>query len=181
MNNNLKNHYKNLITYDLLTKLNYSNIFQIPKITKIVLNIGFKKANLEKKKLVFILVILKLLTNQEPLLTKSKKNHIFFKIKKNSIIGCKITLRNFFINIFLEKLIFFILPYKNKIFLTQKKTYILNFQIKNIFQFFEFQKEFLKFKNIPVIDVSIQSNTKNLTEFFILLNSFFILKKESRK
>ncbi len=49
MNNNIKNYYQNIISYDLLTKLRYKNIFQITKITKISLNIGFKNANIEKK------------------------------------------------------------------------------------------------------------------------------------
>ena len=110
MNNNIKKHYKNIISYDLLTKLHYKNIFQIPKITKICLNIGFKKANIEKKKLINILVLLKLITNQKPIVTQSKKNNILLKIKKNSIIGCKVTLRKKNIFIFLEKLIIFIIP-----------------------------------------------------------------------
>lgn len=178
MNNNIKNHYQNIIAYDLLTKLNYKNIFQIPKITKICLNIGFKNANIEKKKLINILVLLKLITNQKPLVTQSKKNNIFLKIKKNSIIGCKVTLRKKNINIFLEKLIIFIIPNLNKkITINPDNINILNFQIKNILNFFELRKEFLKFRDTPVIDVSIHSNTTNNKDLFILLNSLFIVKK----
>ena len=51
MTPNLKNHYKNIISYDLLTKLNFQNLFEITKITKICLNIGFKNSNIEKKKI----------------------------------------------------------------------------------------------------------------------------------
>jgi large subunit ribosomal protein L5 len=178
MNNNIKNNYQNIISYDLLTKLHYKNIFQIPKITKICLNIGFKNANIEKKKLINILVLLKLITNQKPIATQSKKNNIFLKIKKNSIIGCKVTLRKKNINIFLEKLIIFIIPNLNKqIKINYDNNNILNFQIKNILNFFELRKEFLKFKEIPVIDISIHTNTKNNKELFSLLNSLFIIKK----
>jgi large subunit ribosomal protein L5 len=176
MNNNIKNHYQNIISYDLLTKLNYKNIFQIPKITKICLNIGFKNANIEKKKLINILVLLKLITNQKPIVTQSKKNNIFLKIKKNSIIGCKVTLRKKNIFFFLEKLIIFIIPNLNKKINT-KNTNILNFQIKNILNFFELRKEFLKFRDIPVIDVSIHTNTTNNKDLSTLLNSLFIIKK----
>ncbi len=49
--NNFKNHYQKVISYDLLTKFNFKNIFEITKITKICLNIGFKNSNLEKKKI----------------------------------------------------------------------------------------------------------------------------------
>ena len=78
MEKNLQNHYKNIIIYNLLTKLNFTNRFEIPKITKICINIGFSDANINKKKLLNIILLLKLITNQKPLITKSKKNNIFF-------------------------------------------------------------------------------------------------------
>jgi large subunit ribosomal protein L5 len=176
MNKNLKNHYQNTIIYDLITKFNFKNIFEITKITKICLNIGFKNSNIEKKKLTNIIVLLKLISNQQPLTTKSKKNKIFLKIKKNSIIGCKVTLRKNNINIFLEKFLIFILPHFKKINFNEKNKNILNFQIKDILNFFELKKEFLKFKNIPPIDVSIHTNSKNYFESFILLNYLYIIK-----
>ena len=120
---------------------------------------------------------MKLITNQNPKITKSKKNNIFLKIKKNSIIGCKLTLRKKNIFIFLEKILIFILPNLKKINLNFKNKNILNFQIQNILYFFELKNEFLKFKNIPPIDVSIHTNVKNNNELFLLLNSIFILKK----
>ena len=177
MEKNLQNHYKNITIYNLLTKLNFKNIFEIPKITKICLNIGFKDVNIEKKKLINIILLLKLITNQKPLITKSKKNNIFLKIKKNDIIGCKMTLRKKNIFIFLEKILIFVLPNLKKINFNFKNKNILNFQIKNILYFFEFKNEFLKFKNIPPIDVSIHTNVKNNNELFLLLNSVFFLKK----
>lgn len=178
MNKNLKNHYQNVIIYDLLTKLHFKNVFELPKITKICLNIGFKNSNIEKKKLTNIIVLLKLITNQEPIVTKSKKNNLFLKIKKGSIIGCKVTLRKNNINIFLEKLLFFILPNLKNIQLNLKNKNILNFQIQNILHFFEFKTEFLKFKDIPPIDVSIHSNTKNNKDLFLLLNYFYLIKNK---
>ena len=116
-------------------------------------------------------MLLKLITNQKPLITKSKKNIIFLKIKKNSIIGCKITLRKNNIFFFLEKVLIFILPNINKIKI--KNNTIVNFKINNILYFFEFKTEFLKFKNIPAIDFSIHTNTTNYNELLLLLNSFF--------
>ena len=177
MEKNLQNHYKNIILYNFLSKLNLQNIFEIPKITKICLNIGFKDSNIEKKKLINIILFLKLITNQKPLITKSKKNIIFLKIKKNSIIGCKITLRKKNIFFFLEKVLIFILPNLTKIKINFKNQNIFNFKIKNILYFFELKNEFLKFKDIPAIDVSIHTNVKNNKELFLLLNYFFIFKK----
>lgn len=177
MQKNLQNHYQNVTIYDLITKLTYKNIFEIPQITKICLNIGFKDANLEKKKLINIILLLKLITNQKPIITKSKKNNIFLKIKKNSIIGCKITLRKKNIYFFLEKLLIFILPNLNNIKFNLTNKNILNFQISNILYFFELKTEFLKFKNIPPIDISIHTNVKTNKELFLLLNSLFLIKK----
>ena len=93
MNNHLKYHYQQIISYDFLIKLNITNLFEIPNIQKIYLNIGFKKASTDKKKLINFFLLLKLISNQEPLATKSKKNNLFLKIKKNSIVGCKIMLK----------------------------------------------------------------------------------------
>jgi large subunit ribosomal protein L5 len=178
MNKNLTNHYQNIIKYKLLAKFHFQNTFQIPKITKICLNIGFKNANIEKKKLINILVLLKLITNQKPQVTKSNKNNIFLKIKKNSIIGCKITLKKKNIYFFLEKLILFILPNLDKnIKFNFKNKNILNFQIKNLLNFFELRREFLKFKEIPPLDISIHTNATNNKGLYILLNSLFIIKK----
>lgn len=178
MKQNLQNHYQNIIMHDLLTKLNFKNIFEIPKITKICLNLGFKNANIEKKKLINIILLLKLITNQKPKITKSKKNNIFLKIKKNSIIGCKLTLRKKNIFIFLEKFLIFILPNINQIKFNLKNKNILNLKIKNILSFFELKTEFLRFQNIPSIDISIHTNAKNNNELFLLLNSFLIIKNK---
>ena len=175
METNLQKYYQTITIYDLLTKLNFKNIFEITKITKICVNIGFKNANIDKKKLINIILLLKLITNQKPLLTKSKKNIIFLKIKKNSIIGCKITLRKKNIFFFLEKLIIFILPNFNQIKLTLKNKNILNFKIQNILDFFELKTEFLKFKNIPPIDISIHTNSINKNNLLVLLNSLFVI------
>jgi len=170
-----KNHYKSIIIYDLLTKLHFQNVFEIPKINKINLNIGCKNLSINKKKLVNFIVLLKLITNQQPIITKSKKNNIFFKIKKNSIVGCKITLRKKNVNIFLEKLLIFILPNIKEIKFNENSENILNFQIENILNFFELKNEFLKFKNTYPIDVSINTNTKKNKNLFLLLNSLYII------
>lgn len=175
--NHLKHHYNHNITYDLIQKLNFNNIFKIPTINKIILNIGLKNSNMEKKKMISIVLLLRLIINQQILNTKSKKNNIIFKIKKGDIMGCKITLRKQNIYIFLEKLIIFVLPnikdFKG-IYVNKKSTNILNFKIKNILNFFELEKEFLKFQNLPFIDISIHTTCKSYKYLYVLLNQFNI-------
>jgi large subunit ribosomal protein L5 len=178
--NYLQKHSNHIINYDLINKLNFKNIFKIPTLNTIILNIGLKNSNMEKKKMISILLLLKLITNQQILTTKSKKNNIIFKIKKGDIMGCKVTLRKKNIYIFLEKLIIFILPNIKDFqgIIINKKLNILNFKINNILNFFELEKEFLKFQNLPSIDVNIKINPLTSSNIFILLNLLnFSIKK----
>jgi large subunit ribosomal protein L5 len=180
--NYIQKHNNHIINYDLIYKLNLKNIFQNPIINKIILNIGLKNSNMEKKKMISIILLLKLIVNQQILTTKSKKNNIVFKIKKGDIIGCKVTLRKKNIYFFLEKIIIFILPnikdFKG-INISKKNLNILNFKINNILNFFELEKEFLKFQNLPFIDVCIHTTSKTFNNMYILLNLFnlFLNKK----
>ena len=179
--NYIHEHSNHIINYDLLQKLNLKNIFKIPVLESIILNIGLKNSNMEKKKMIAILLLLRLITNQQILTTKSKKNNIIFKIKKGDIMGCKVTLRNKNIFVFLEKLIIFILPNIkdfNGIIINEKNLSILNFKINNILNFLELEKEFLKFQNLPHIDINIKTTSLSFNNMFILLNLFnFFLKK----
>lgn len=175
--NHIKKHYNHIIVYDLINKFNFNNIFKIPIINKIILNIGLKNSNMEKKKMISIILLLRLIINQQILNTKSKKNNIIFKIKKGDIMGCKVTLRKQNLYFFLEKLIIFIIPnikdFKG-IILNKKSSNILNLKIKNILNFFELEKEFLKFQNLPSIDINIHTTSKSFNHLFVLLNQFNI-------
>nr|YP_010886821.1 ribosomal protein L5 [Paralagenidium karlingii]WJH17919.1 ribosomal protein L5 [Paralagenidium karlingii] len=180
---NFNYYYNQIILYDLTTKFNFQNAYKLPKITKISLNIGLKDSNLNKKKLIYALTVLKLISNQKPILTKSKKNQLLLKIKKGSIVGCKVTLRKKNIYLFLEKFFFFISPnLKNKEF--KFNSNIVNFKIRNLLDFNELKQEFMKFKDIPYIDVSIYLNDKNKINESILktlLNLFYITAITNKK
>ena len=170
----IKNYYKNIIIYDFINKNIIKNFFQIIKINKICINISFKKILVEKEKLLNSVLFLKLITNQKGKITKSKKNNIFLKIKKNAVIGCKITLRKNNVNFFLEKFIFFILPEIDKNLVKKINKNIINFKINNILDFIEVKKEFFRFQNIPSIDISIHLNNN---KYNFLLNNYFLSKK----
>ena len=68
--NHIKKHFNHNVNYDLITKLNIINIFNMPKINKIILNIGLKNSNMEKKKMTSIVLLLRLIINQQVLNTK---------------------------------------------------------------------------------------------------------------
>jgi large subunit ribosomal protein L5 len=169
----IQHHYSTIVQYDWITRFpSCQNSFEIPCITKICLNIGFGNTQIEKKDILKIYFLLKLLTNQEPKFTLSKKNNIILKIKKGSIVGCKVTLRKQYMYNFLEKLILFILPnYQPKYNIDNHQN--INFQISNNLLFFELQKEYLKFQKTPCIDVSIHTSSKNNQSTNVLLNYFF--------
>ena len=71
---------------------------------------GVKDANINANKILPPLLITKILTQQQPSLTKAKKSIANFKLREGKIIGCKTTLRNKNMNNFLEKLIHIIIP-----------------------------------------------------------------------
>ena len=126
--------------------------------------------------MIAIILLLKLITNQQILCTKSKKNNIHFKIKKGAIMGCKVTLQKQNIYFFLEKFIIFILPNMKdfKGLFLNKKSNVLNFQISNLLNFFELEKEFLKFQNLPPLNISIHIKNKSIKNLLVILNQFNI-------
>jgi len=106
----IKNYCETDLKIDTLLKKSKKNVFQGATINKIVVNIGVKEANINANKILPPLLITKLLTQQQPSLTKAKKSIANFKLREGKIIGCKATLRNNNMNNFLEKLIHVILP-----------------------------------------------------------------------
>jgi large subunit ribosomal protein L5 len=72
---------------------------------KITLNFGFKGIKFEKKQMIIFFLVLELLSNQKCVVTHSRKNLINFKIKKGLVVGCKVTLRNENLAMFLDILL----------------------------------------------------------------------------
>ncbi|WMC18774.1 MAG: 50S ribosomal protein L5 [Enterobacteriaceae bacterium PSpicST2] len=106
----LHNYYKNKILNLMIKKFNYKSLMQVPKIIKIVLNIGLGELAYNKKKLNNVFNNLTNISGQKPIITKSKKSIASFKIRKNNSIGCMVTLRNKRMWDFLERLIFIAIP-----------------------------------------------------------------------
>jgi len=92
------------LTTDILLKTKKRNVNERAKLDKIILNIGVKEANINSNKILPPLLILKLLTQQQPICTKAKKSISNFKLREGKIIGCKVTLRNSKQQAFLETL-----------------------------------------------------------------------------
>ena len=108
--NRLKEKYNNVITKELQSKYNYKSIMEIPKLDKIVVNIGVGDASHNAKMLEVAMHELEIITGQKPVATKAKKAIAGFKLREGQAIGCKVTLRGENMYNFLDKLISITLP-----------------------------------------------------------------------
>lgn len=108
--NRLKEKYVKEIVPSLKSKYNYSSVMQVPKLEKIVLNIGVGDATQNSKLLEVAVAELEAITGAKPVITKAKKSIAGFKLREGQAIGCKVTLRGEKMWTFLEKLIRISLP-----------------------------------------------------------------------
>ena len=102
--------YREKVVKELTEKFGYKNPMQIPRITKITLNMGVGEAAADKKILTNALDDLTRITGQKPLTTLSRKSIASFKIRADWPIGCKVTLRNERMYEFLDRLISVAIP-----------------------------------------------------------------------
>lgn len=108
--NRLKEKYINEIIPSLTKEYGYKTIMQVPKIDKIVVNMGVGDATTNSKLMEAAVRDLELITGAKPIITKAKKSIAGFKLREGQPIGCKVTLRGEAMYTFLEKLIRVVLP-----------------------------------------------------------------------
>jgi large subunit ribosomal protein L5 len=102
--------YKNDITPKLVDKFSYKNVMQVPKVEKIIINIGVGEAIQNPKALDGAVNDLTIISGQKPIITKAKKSIAGFKLREGMPIGCKVTLRGERMYDFLNRLINIVLP-----------------------------------------------------------------------
>jgi len=106
----LKEKYKKEIVPSLKEKYKYSSVMEVPKLEKIVINMGVGDAIHDSKLLDAAVKDLSAITGAKAITTKAKKSIAGFKLREGQAIGCKVTLRGERMYIFLEKLISIVLP-----------------------------------------------------------------------
>jgi large subunit ribosomal protein L5 len=106
----LLNTYKESVIPSLQKEFNYKNPMELPKLEKIVLNIGVGEAALDKKKIESPYQELMLISGQKPVICLSKKAIAAFKLRENMPIGCKVTLRKARMYEFLDRFVNIALP-----------------------------------------------------------------------
>lgn len=108
--NRLKEKYKNEVMPNLKAKHNYKSVMSIPKMEKVVINVGLGSSGGDNKLIESVVSELKLITGVKPVVTKAKKSIAGFKLRQGQSIGVKVTLRGENMYVFLDKLINIVLP-----------------------------------------------------------------------
>ena len=106
----LQEFYKETVAPELLQKFGYTSVMEVPRITKITLNMGVGEAVADKKVLEFALGDMTKIAGQKPVVTKARKSIAGFKIRDGYPIGCMVTLRGPRMYEFLDRLVSVALP-----------------------------------------------------------------------
>src|SRR5437868_12296610 len=100
----LKERYRSEVVQALIKELNYDNVMQVPRLEKVVVNMGVGTAVADAKTLDAAVRDMTAITGQKPVITKAKRSIAAFKIREGMRIGCKVTLRGDRMWYFLDKL-----------------------------------------------------------------------------
>jgi large subunit ribosomal protein L5 len=110
MSSRLQEKYENEVVQALMEKFGYKNIMEVPKLEKIVLNMGVGEAKDNTKVLDSAISDMQIIAGQKPIMTRAKKSIANFKLRENMPIGCKVTLRKTQMFEFADKLMNVALP-----------------------------------------------------------------------
>jgi len=170
----LKEKYKNEITKNLMSKLNYKNIYAVPKIEKVVINMGLGADASDQKKIKSSIQDISAITGQHPIVTKFKKSISNFKSRKGASAGLKVTLRNNRMYEFIDRMVNIALP-RIKDFRGLKESSCdkfgnFSFGIKEHIIFPEIN--FDKVDSIKGLDVTIVTTSKSKEDTILLLKEF---------
>ena len=170
--NRLKEKYLNEVVPSLKEKYNYKSIMEVPKLEKIVVNMGVGDATTNSKLLDAAVADLTTITGQKPVVTKAKKSIAGFHVREGQSIGCKVTLRGDAMYNFMDKLISIGLPrvrdfrgISNKAF-DGRGNYTLGIKEQLIFPEIEYDN-IVKVRGMDIVFVT---TAKSNEEAFDLLN-----------
>ena len=106
----LKVHYQKTLKAALMAQFKYSNAMEVPRLDKIVLNMGVGEGVLDQKKVQAAADELGLIAGQRPVITRAKRSIAAFKLREGMPVGCKVTLRRDRMYEFLDRLVTVALP-----------------------------------------------------------------------
>ena len=166
--------YNEQIADSLMKKFNYSSKMEVPKLDKIVINMGVGEASTDSKFIEAAVKDLELIAGQKPVVTKARKSIAGFKIREGQTIGAKVTLRGENMYTFMEKLVKIALPRVrdfrgvSKTAFDGKGNYTLGVKEQIIFPEIEYD-QILKLRGMDIVFVT---TAKTNEEAFELLSGF---------
>ncbi|MBD0384609.1 50S ribosomal protein L5 [Paenibacillus sedimenti] len=179
MSARMKDRYLNEITPALIQKFNYTTVMQVPKIEKIVINMGVGEAVSNSKVLDTAVEDLQKIAGQKPVVTRAKKSIAGFKLRENMPIGVKVTLRGERMYHFLDKLFNVALPrvrdfrgISNKAF-DGRGNYTLGLKEQLIFPEIEYDK-IDKVRGMDIVIVTTAKSDEEARELLTQLGAPFV-------
>ena len=170
----IKEEYNNKYKKNLMDKLNYKTIMQVPKLEKIVLNVGMGDAHSNTNYLNSVIDELTTITGQKAVKTVARKSVANFKIREGYDVGCRVTLRGIMMYEFFDRLINIALPRVRDFKGLSPKSFDTNgnynFSIMEQIIFPEIN--FDKTEKIHGINITIVTSAKTKEEAFALLKEF---------
>ena len=170
----LYQNYKNEVVTVLQNKFNYKNVMEIPKIDKVVINMGVGEAVKDAKKIEIAQKELASITGQFPIITKAKKANASFKLREGMSVGLKVTLRKSKMYEFIDRLINIALPRVRDFRGLSKRSFDGNgnfsLGLKEQIVFPEIDYDNLD--SLRGMDITIVTSAKNDNEGLELLKSF---------
>ena len=170
----LREHYKEVVRDALQKEFSYENTMEIPRLEKIVINMGVGDATQDRKKLEGAAADLAAITGQKPVFTKAKKSVAAFKLREGMNIGCKVTLRRDRMFEFLDRLVSIALPRVRDFRGLNKKSFDGrgNFAMGLKEQFVFPEVEYDKVDSVRGMDIIICTTAKSDAEALALLKGF---------
>ena len=110
MKTRLEEHYVTAVRPALVEKFGYKNVLEVPRVEKVIINMGVGSAVRDSKKIEFAVSDMTKISGQKPIVTRAKKANAAFKLREDMAIGCKVTLRNVRMYEFLDRLVTMALP-----------------------------------------------------------------------
>lgn len=166
--------YNDTITKSLMKEFGFKTVMQVPKITKITLNMGVGEAVEDKKVINFAVDDMTKIAGQKPVVTMSRKSIAAFKIREDYPVGCKVTLRREKMYEFLDRLISIAIPrirdfrgFNAKAF-DGRGNYSLGIKEQIVFPEIQYDK----IDVLRGMDITITTNAKNDEEAKALLKAF---------
>lgn len=170
----LKDFYQDTVVKQLTEQFGYKSAMEVPRITKITLNMGVGEALADKKVLENAVSDMEKISGQKPVVTKAKKSIAGFKLREGWPVGCKVTLRSERMYDFLDRLITISLPRTrdfrglNPKSFDKQGNYSMGVKEQIIFPEIEYDK----IDKLRGMDITITTTAKSAEESHALLSAF---------